>query len=167
VVATDGSVRTGRSVHIGCAYLDDAGDWWMEWVVRGRRQPGTNLSLQAELRAIRNATTKHEHRVTVLSDCLEAVRLMERWQAGDLAPIPGYRGRTLINFARRVAQTGELFDVQWTRGHHGHALNEGADALARLASRRLKDGVPVRETRLRAAGIAAAFSGSFMEAVAA
>lgn len=166
IVAADGSVRRFRANHVGSAYVDDAGDWWMQWFVYDRRLPERTVVLQAELRAIRNAFTKHEHPVTVLSDSQTAVDLMTSWRAGRLVPIVGYCGRTLTNFSQRVAAHPEQFKVQWVPGHQGHALNEGADTLARLASRIIRDDVKLKDVPGRAAGIAEAFAAAYRKEAA-
>jgi ribonuclease HI len=168
VVATDGSVRDigKRRAHVGAAYLDDAGDWWMEWRLHPKHLPSAHLALHAELRAIRNAETKHLHPVTIWSDCADAVELVKRWKSGDMIPIPGYCGRSLVHFARRLRDKPDRVEVKWLRGHHGHALNEGADTLARLASRAHKDRLPRGEVRERASGIAEAFTAAFRSVAA-
>ena len=50
--------------------------------------------------------------------------------------------------------------VRWVRGHSGNPLNEGADGLARLASRYAKgdSGLTARDYRRRADGLASAFA---------
>jgi ribonuclease HI len=161
IVGTDGSVR-GDKHAVGSAFLDEAGDWWLTWV---RHDPGSlspHASLHAELRAICRAVTKHPHRVTVLSDCLDATNLIHAWQMKLDKPIPGYRdGKTLNSFARSVRTEPDLVDVRWIAGHQGHPLNEGADALARLASRVNRDGLSKDYVRQQASEIAAAFTAAF------
>jgi ribonuclease HI len=168
VVATDGSVRRSKAsrTHLGAAYLDDAGDWWVEWRLNLRHLPSTHTPLHAELHAIRNATTKHLHKVTVLSDCADAVEFVNRWKAGDMASIPGYYGTSLVNFARRLRDKPDHVEVQWLRGHVGHPLNEGADTLARIASRVHRDQLSHFEVNTRATGVAEAFTAAFREVAA-
>jgi len=69
----------------------------------------------------------------------------------------------LISFRQVMYANRHRLAVRWARGHQGEALNEGADALARLARRRVAtpgDLAP-GEYQRRAAGIAEAFSQEF------
>lgn len=97
-------------------------------------------TLQAELRAC-SAALRHIDPATpvrILTDSRNAMNFLLLWRDGyDIMP-SGYQtarsgGRlaTLQRLAARMAQGG--VDVEWVRGHAGHPLNEGANALAKLA----------------------------------
>lgn len=99
-------------------------------------------ALQAELRAIANAlrAVGPEHPVTILTDSRSAVDFMLLWRDGHDVMPGGYntaraggRESTLARLARRAYESGEQVAVRWVPGHSGHPLNEGADALARMA----------------------------------
>jgi ribonuclease HI len=57
----------------------------------------------------------------------------------------------------------ERLDIRWIRSHQGEPLNEGADALARLASRYVKGDSELSAAayRERAGGLASAFAAEF------
>lgn len=153
-VATDGSVRRRQ---LGCGYLSDVGGWGVHaWPVQPRSH--AHAPLHAELHAMERAERRHHHDVTFLSDCQPAVDLVRAWLAGELRPVPGYTGTRLVRFAHRLAVRDQPLRVEWVRGHAGHPLNEGADALARLASRALADGLDRDEVYRRAVGLAQAFA---------
>lgn len=99
-------------------------------------------TLQAELRAIAAAlhAIGDEHPVTVLSDSRSAIDFMTLWRDGHDVMPGGYntaraggRESTLGRLARRALESGDRITMQWVRGHSGHPLNEGADALAKMA----------------------------------
>lgn len=99
-------------------------------------------ALQAELRAMANAmqVVSPEHPVTILSDAREALDLMALWKDGyDVMPggyntaRAGGKESTLGKLARRAGEYPERITLRWVPGHSGHPLNEGADALAKMA----------------------------------
>lgn len=158
VIATDGAAK-GRQ--LCSAWLSNTG---AAYIRAGKAMTGlrvTSLDLHAELYALAHAEATHPKAVTLLTDCQSAVSLIERWQAGTLVPIPGYRGRSLIAFSHRIGQRVEPVTVRWVRGHARHPLNEGADALASLGLRARRDGLSKVQVRERAMGIAVAFAAEF------
>jgi ribonuclease HI len=99
-------------------------------------------ALQAELRAMANAlqAVGLDHPVIVLSDSRDALDLMSLWRDGyDVMPggydteRAGGRESTLGKLARRVKEYPDRVTLRWVPGHSGHPLNEGADALAKMA----------------------------------
>lgn len=100
-------------------------------------------ALQAELRAIANAlqVLGTQRPVTVLTDSRDARDYMLLWRAGHLVMPGGYdnslrssgRESTFARLARRAHEAGARLDVRWVPSHSGHPLNEGADALAKMA----------------------------------
>ena len=68
----------------------------------------------------------------------------------------------------RIHAQRTRIDIQWQRGRQGDPLNEGADALARLASRRFasKGELSATEYHQRAAGLATAFAAEFRRSAA-
>lgn len=147
IVATDASVLYGHPCHVGMAYLDDLGDWWLLSYQQPPDRNDTSLSMHAELKAIRAAWRRHKHPITVLSDSRDAVGLVCAWQQGDLRPVPNYEGNGLNTFARRIAEDPERIRIEWVRGHAGHVLHDGADRLSRLASTAARDQRPSGEVR--------------------
>lgn len=154
LVATDGSARGD---YAGWANLSDVGGWTVH--AREFSFHASNVALHAELYAMALTERQYLHAFTMLSDSQSAVDLVTDWINGKRTPIPGYEGRHLVDFARRVGSRKNPLTVQWVRSHDGHPLNEGADALARLGSRAIRDGLSKDELAERAAGIAAAFTG--------
>ncbi|MFZ2242573.1 MAG: hypothetical protein WAV90_23995 [Gordonia amarae] len=94
---------------------------------------------------------------------------MNRWKSGDNALPRGYTTERAVGIAglveaqRRVRKHRNRIDIQWIRGHDGHLLNEGADALAKLARRyRLPgSGLTESEYHRRAEGLADSFASAF------
>ena len=64
---------------------------------------------------------------------------------------------------RRIHAEGSRITLRWVPGHCGEPLNEGADALARLASRYRRGDRDLNddEYRCRAAGIAKGFAAGY------
>ena len=120
VVAVDGSYRYHT---LGFGYLGDTGSWWLRLRPLAAHERRGPRALHAELHSLASAIQHHPGPLEVLCDCLAAVELVYAWQAGRL--------RTLG--ASVLARSAPL-SVRWVPSHAGHPLNEGADALARLAS---------------------------------
>ena len=167
VVATDGSVR-GKVT--GYGWLASSGDFGLLGFRHSTRQVGTSVVLIAELRAINDAVRRLPYRhLTVLTDSRPAITMLQRWTAGDDVLPDGYtterrKGSAgLVEAQRRVRLHQHRIDVQWVPGHQGNLLNEGADALARLASRYVQgnSGLSGAEYRERAVGVAESFSCAF------
>lgn len=157
-VATDGALRNGM---LAAAWLSDAGGWAMvrhEYHRRGAHGTGVTV---AELLAVRLAIVHHRHTpLRVLTDSRDAMHQVRAWLAGDVGVIPdgwGVHRATLSAFAYGLARRRDL-TIDWTRGHSGHPLNEGADALAALAVRMSRDNLTRDQLRTRADALADAFA---------
>lgn len=170
-VATDGSVR-GKIT--GYGWLASTGEYNLAGFRHCRKQIGDFVVLVSELRAIGDAVRRLRGRhITLISDCRPAVDMTRQWMAGfDVLP-QGYtifreNGKEpgLVTARRLIRECHDQLDVSWAPGHCGEPLNEGADALARLASRYAKgnSGLFPDEYRCRAAGLANAFSNEFNRA---
>lgn len=100
-------------------------------------------ALQAELRAMANAlqAVGTERPVRLLTDSRDAMGFITLWRDGHDVMPGGYdnaarasgRESTFDRLARRVREAGGRLAVEWVPGHSGHPLNEGADALAKMA----------------------------------
>lgn len=140
VVATDGSVR-GKIT--GYGWLASTGEYGLQGFRHSTKLIGPKTALVAELRAIGAAVQKLRGRdITVLSDSKLAVAMVKRWMAGDDVLPEGYSayrmsGKTpgLVRAQRMIYEERDRITAVWVKGHRGEPLNEGADALARLASR--------------------------------
>ena len=163
-VATDASVSRGIT---GFGVLADDGQYQLMAFPHQRKQIGSQPVLVAELRGINEAVRKFGHRpLTILTDSQESVAMVNRWRAGDEVLPRGYTTDRAVGLAglveaqRRVRKHRDRIDIRWVRGHDGHLLNEGADALAKLARRyRLPgSGLTPSEYRRRAAGLADGFA---------
>lgn len=171
-VATDGSVR-GTS--IGCGWLAENGSFGLRGFQHSNRMHGGSKVLISELRGIDAALRRlgrHEH-ITVLTDCRAAIAMVEAWRNGDETMPGGYitelgdgEESDLVSARRRIHRLRDRFEIRWVRSHCGEPLNEGADALARLASRyeRGGSGLSRLEYLQRAASLAEAFSKAFCAA---
>ncbi len=168
-VATDGSVRGPVT---GWGWLASSGEHRLLGFRHRRTQIGGAVVLVAELRAIADAA--HRLRcadLMVLSDSKQAVDMVGRWLAGDFVLPTGYTttrssGKAgLVQAQQRIHARRQSFSIEWLPGHTGHPLNEGADGLARLASRyALHDsGLSRDEYVRRADGLARAFASQFVE----
>jgi ribonuclease HI len=148
VVATDASFKIGSA---GWGYVAANGAWGLSGGAFGDQLDPTGPSAAAvnELRAIHMALGDLEGtaNVVILADSEVAVRYLAEWRSGSVAAMPpGYDLRrrtgahrassapTLVQLAQTVRQRREL-RFRHVHGHHGHALNEAADALAKLARR--------------------------------
>ncbi|MFC7248205.1 ribonuclease HI [Catellatospora aurea] len=98
--------------------------------------------LQTELRAIWWSLREllPTHPTTIVSDSQDAIELVEDWRHGGERMPRGYtlqrvsdRKATILQLAHLVTQHADLISTQWVRGHSGYHLNEGADALAKIA----------------------------------
>ncbi|WP_307786926.1 RNase H family protein [Mycolicibacterium mengxianglii] len=170
VVATDGSVR-GRFT--GYGWVASTGDFGLRGFPHAAWQVGGSAVLIAELRAINDAVrTLPRRHLTVLTDSRPAIAMLQKWMVGDDVLPAGYTSERrsgvagLVEVRERIRLQQRRIDLRWVPGHSGELLNEGADALARLASRYAKGetGLSRAEYRQRAAGVAEAFSQAFQEA---
>lgn len=168
-VATDGSVR-GKIT--GCGWLASSGDYAKWGFHHSTKQIGTSVVLISELRAIGDALKRlHHHRhITLLCDSRPALHMVTQWLAGHLdlprgytVDRPGGKEAGLVAVQRLVLECRDRLTATWTPGHRGEPLNEGADALARLASRYAagRSGLTPAEYADRAAGLAEAFAAEF------
>lgn len=164
-VAADGSVRRSFSGH---GWLACDGQYGLRGRVDYKRVIGSRPPLVAELRAIDDAVSKlMNRRLTIYCDNSYAVSMARRWMDGqEVLPdrymterVSGKRAG-LVVARQRIHANRHRLDIRWARGHQGEPLNEGADALARLASRYVRgdSGLSPAEYRERAEGVAKAFS---------
>ncbi|KXK60343.1 hypothetical protein AWW66_19410 [Micromonospora rosaria] len=147
VAATDASWKRRAG---GIGYVVSDGRYGLRGRRRDRLDPtGPSQVLVNELRAVEYLLSDGVPPVglTVLVDSLPALRLLHRWQRGDVTAVPaGYSLRprrhggppTLVRLARLVATRPEL-SFQHVRAHTGHALNEAADGLSHLARRSVEE----------------------------
>lgn len=167
-VAADGSVR-GRFG--GYGWLASDGRYGLQGRIDSRTFIGCRASMVAELRAIDDAVRKVPgRRLNIFCDNSYAVSMARKWMDGQQILPEGYRteraaGKTagLLIAQRRLHLNRARIDIRWTRSHQGEPLNEGADALARLASRYIRgdSGLSPTEYRRRARGLAEAFAAEF------
>ncbi|MGN9917376.1 RNase H family protein [Micromonospora palomenae] len=145
VLATDGSYKKAdghiRNRPICWGYVADSGHYGLGGSSMPPRIVGQQV-LQTELRAIWRALRRliPEHPVLILTDSLDALELIELWRDGSEQMPPGYtldraseRTATVLQLARLVAANADRVSVQKVQAHTGHPLNEGADALAKIA----------------------------------
>ncbi|MFF0251273.1 ribonuclease HI [Micromonospora zamorensis] len=153
VAASDASWK-GRAGGIG--YVVSDGHYGLLGRGTGRLDPtGISRVLVNELRAVDYLLTGYDEApvgMTVLLDCLVAVRYLHRWQAGETDAMPaGYSLRrrrwsdkpTLVRLAEQVARRPDLTFAH-VKGHSGHALNEAADGLSHMARRRREESFDLR-----------------------
>lgn len=167
-VAADGSVR-GR--FCGYGWLASDGQYGLQGRVDSRKLIGRRASMVAELRAIDEAVRRLAGRhLTVYCDNSYAVSMARKWMDGQEILPEGYsteraagKQAGLVVAQRRLHRNPARLDIRWAPGHRGEPLNEGADALARLASRYVKgdSGLTPGEYRERAQGLADAFAAAF------
>lgn len=169
-VATDGSIRCR---HAGFGWLASSGEHGLDGFVASSKRVGTNPVLVAELCAIGSVVCGlPRHRLTVLSDSRAAVAMVNRWKRGDFVLPAEYPvaesgvDQNLIAMQRRIHAERNRITLRWVRGHRGEPLNEGADALARLASRYRRGDRDLNddEYRRRASGIAKGFAAAYRRA---
>ncbi len=168
-VATDGSVR-GRVT--GCAWLASSGEYDLHGFRHTTKLIGRKVVLVAELRAIGMAAQKLRGRdIRVLTDSKRALTMVRQWMDGNDVLPEGYMpyresGKTpgLVVAQRIIFEDRARITAEWVKGHDGEPLNEGADSLARLASRyALGDsGLERADYHRRAEDLADAFSREFM-----
>lgn len=145
-VAVDGSYKltVGDKVikPMSWAYVGTNGAWGLGTAIVPGSIVGAQRSLQAELRAIAAALQSigRDHPVQLLCDSTDALSFLTLWRDGHEVMPGGYnlersggRESTLARLARRIRQSGDEIQWDWVRGHAGHPLNEGADALAKMS----------------------------------
>jgi ribonuclease HI len=167
-VATDGSVRGSVT---GFGWLASDGQFGMLGFRHRRKQVGTKVVLISELRAIGDAVRNLRYRpLTLVSDSKLAIQMVTQWMNGDDVLPPGYTTERADGKPAGLVAARRLIDAQrdritplWVKGHKGEPLNEGADALARLASRYAAGPCDLTrdEYHRRAESLAEAFSKEF------
>lgn len=170
IVAADGSVRGKFS---GNGWLASDGQYGLRGRMDLKTLIGKRPSMVAELRAIDDAVRKLPHRdLTIVCDNSYAVSMARKWMNGSEILPEGYLaergvGKTagLVAAQRRIHANRDRLDIRWERSHQGEPLNEGADALARLASRfaRGNSGLSPDDYRDRAKGLADVFAADFRQ----
>ncbi|MFT3660148.1 MAG: hypothetical protein QM809_01760 [Gordonia sp. (in: high G+C Gram-positive bacteria)] len=162
-IGADGSV-TRR--HSGYGWLSEHGDHGSTAYADTGLTRHRDRIVVAELRAVAAAVDAHRgRRLKILSDSRNALALLDRWRTGERALPHGYDAwkhlpAALHTLHDDVAAEHSQVAYEWVPGHRGQPLNEGADSLARLATRRADhpEALTEREHRRRAADLAAAFS---------
>ncbi|WP_159104749.1 ribonuclease HI [Plantactinospora sp. BB1] len=130
--------------------------------------PVSNGEMRAVFWAVRRLVPRH--RVVLLTDSQDTVELIEEWRTGSTRMPRGYtvqraseRPAKLELLRRNVVKHFELITVRWVRGHTGHPLNEGADALAKFAglwaTKRVSKEAAKADARRTAAAVLQRFPG--------
>jgi ribonuclease HI len=166
-VATDGSVRGSVT---GFGWLASDGQFGLQGFPQ-RRTVRRKLVLISELLATGDAVGKLRDRpLTLVSDSTSAIQMVTRWMNGDDVLPPGYtteradgKPAGLVTAWRLIHAQRDRITPVWVKGHQGEPLNEGADALARLARRYAAGPCDLRrdEYHRRAESLAEAFSKEF------
>lgn len=171
-VATDGSVRQS---YTGSGWLAADGQYGL----KGRRHRtymhGSEPVLVSELRAIVDAVSSLRDRpLTLRSDSKSAIEMATNWMRGcDGIPHRCQRFHAkgvltdLVIGQQMMYAERERLTLVWARGHQGEPLNEGADALARLARRRAAhpNDLTPDEYEQRAFNLAEAFAGEYNRSI--
>ncbi|AVT32680.1 hypothetical protein C6361_28055 [Plantactinospora sp. BC1] len=148
VIGTDCSYRKRRNADrppyggpTCWGYVAANGNYGFGGVFMPRRIGGDPVS-NGEMRAVFWAVHRlvPQHRVVLVTDSMDTLELIEEWRTGSTRMPRGYtvhreswRTAKLELLRRKVVEHSELIAVRWVRGHTGHPLNEGADALAKFA----------------------------------
>ena len=164
-VATDGSVRGSVT---GCGWLASSGAHGQWGFHHSKRVVGNCVVLISELRSMGAAVRRLPGRqLTLVCDSQPAIAMARDWMAGHEVLPRGYTTERangeeagLVVIRRLIRENRDRISLVWAPGHRGEPLNEGADALSRLASRYAAGGSGLTgdEYRHRAAGIAEAFA---------
>ncbi|WP_192827212.1 RNase H family protein [Actinopolyspora erythraea] len=147
VLASDGASRPakpGQPVRLGMGYVATTGQWGMRQLdeeLTAHQQPALLAELHAAAWATRRLTSPTREFV-LLTDSRDALAFITAWQQGSHELPTGYPARKrdgrpslLAAWASQLADGTVRVDARWQRGHAGHALNELADSLAKLAVR--------------------------------
>jgi ribonuclease HI len=161
VVAADGSFRNRC---ISSAWVSDAGGWAVRVRSVERKMPTKHASNLAEIFALYLAVIHHSVEsapIELQSDSTVALEWMQRWIDGDYT-VPSFDNFGFFDRSKAVrvnvrAARAEV-KLTWVPGHVGHSLNEAADAVARLGSRAVVDGLSSADIIERGTGIARAFT---------
>jgi len=135
VVATDGSLKTNGAM--GAAFV--AKD--SRLTERSVAVLGPPSSIRPELTGIALAleACPQEEELTILTDCLSAMRLLKSTQRRDF-PLWLHRHpvrhllKHVVNLVNARAASGSVTRFVKVRAHRGEPLNEAADALAAAAA---------------------------------
>lgn len=157
ILATDASVAQNL---VGCAFLATTGRFGLQGHTYPTYISGPDRTTIAELRAVGLAMPKlglseSPEPVLILCDSQAALRYLADWAGGSERFPDGYlrttRGQgqrpTLVDLQLRVQKYASLLTFQHQKGHAGHALNETADSMSKLAIRSVREG----STAVRAA----------------
>lgn len=142
VVATDAAVKGRRA---GLGWLSTTGFFGALGHYYPFEYSGPDETTIAELRAVAYAWDHIDPTgpITILVDSRAALTYLNGWLGGDNAMPASYQSHyrmrrdgtpALVRLARSIVIHGPV-TVEWTEGHVGHPLNEGADSLAKLAVR--------------------------------
>lgn len=172
-VATDGSVRRK---FIGYGWLASDGEFGLHGAIYEKRHIGSEVALVAELLALNDAVMKLPYRpLTLMCDSSFAIHMVRRWMDGDDLLPQGYSSAVdgtfkgdLAALARarlRFRRNRDRLTIRRVQAHRGEPLNEGADALARLASRYAMGDSGLSNSQYcdRAKGLAQGFAKAFRE----
>lgn len=164
VIATDGSCRDMKPRQVSSsAWLSDVGGWGL--AARQNTVRDGITVLYSEIRAISIACEANSGPLRVLSDSREAIEMLQGWQRGKTVALPTDWAppmkAVICKLATALRTREHPVRAEWVKGHAGHPLNEGADALASLASRAQRDELGTAEVRRRADGIAEAFAEAY------
>jgi len=172
IAATDGSARRGT---VGYGWLAEDGQFGLDGAPYAKHWLGPERALIAELLAIDDAVRVLTNRqLTLLCDSSSAIRMIRGWMKGEETLPVGYFKAAdrpfgplggLVEARERLHVNRDRVMLRRVIGHRHEPLNEGADALARLASRYAigNSGLSPDEYRDRASGIAAGCAAAFRQ----
>ncbi len=170
ILATDGSSR--GSIH-SSAYIATTGAWGVDAAAYGLDRCKPQCALATELRAVYHGLSHlalDTSQVVIHTDSTTTKRWLERWAEGHTAMPRWYSqersGEQLptINRLQSLVQAnaGRL-SVEHIPGHSGDLLNEAADGLAGIGTRRVMGHYEAEDAMVRCSGLAASFLLSYAQ----